>query len=97
MKSPEMFNPIPSIPNFEEETSNEEQKEYFFVREGDGEYQEVSRDEYKRYESMAGFRPKNPGELATSSFSNDNVSGRSIKGFVARSKEQAERMLEDRK
>lgn len=48
---------------------------YFLKGEWESEYTEVSKEQYIRAERQAGFYPSIPGEIATSAFSGNGVSG----------------------
>ena len=70
-------------------------KKRFFILDGDSPIKEVTLEEFMSYERSAGFHSKFEDSPATAGFSNNNVSGREIRGFVANNDEQASEILKE--
>jgi hypothetical protein len=62
------------------DVSELERSQRYWVKFGDGDWHEVSRQDYAAAERRAGFRPQGEGDLATSSFSGYDSSKQPLNG-----------------
>lgn len=65
---------------------------HYFVKEGKGDPQEVTQEEFKDAEERAGFHPKIPGELATAGFSHSGPD-LEIEGAIADTEQDIEKVI----